>query len=364
MAELFKRPNSDKWQAWCWFYAGKRRRRLPKSTGIRDDGTPKSRERAQIIADQIERDLALGGEAAARPTKTLNQAITKLIETKGLALKSDATLEIISDKGANLCDFFGPDKAMHAITADQVTEYAMQARRARTVASVSRELLTLRQAFAAIGLPPPAAPDIGKPEAPPQRILDVTEQRKLLAAVAVKRKVYVLALLQLGLRKSELEKLGEIDWRARYIKVHGTKVKQADREMPIPDDLFAELERYRDGWSGLEPWLMLDRELRIAAERAGLVCCKRDRKGRLEPLKNHDPARHNLSTNDLRGTYAHHMAVAGTSPLLLAKYMGTSVRMLDQVYAQLDKRGCHHHEAVARGVPRLRPLTAAKVREA
>jgi E3 ubiquitin-protein ligase HERC3 len=39
--DLFKRPGSDKWQAYCYLWDGTKRRRVLKSTGIVDDGTVK-----------------------------------------------------------------------------------------------------------------------------------------------------------------------------------------------------------------------------------------------------------------------------------------------------------------------------------
>jgi integrase len=189
--------------------------------------------------------------------------------------------------------------------------------------------------------------------------------RKLLAAVPHKRKVHVLAYLQLGLRKEELWKITEVDWAGRYVFVDGTKTKKAKRWVAIPEELYEAMLPLRAAqWNGFERWTMIDRDLRIAAYRAGIVCCGRDRKtGVVSFSEDHDPSRHDLSTNDLRGTHAHHMALAGVPQLLLAKNMGTSVKQLDDVYTRLEKRGAHQHEFAARGVPRLR--TAKRdVREA
>jgi integrase len=354
--ELISRKTSGGryWYAYCKYWDGTQRKRVQRATGIRDDGTAQSRQTAEIIGYQIERSLAVGGEAAARPSKTLRQALAALTEAQELARKSEATLEIIADKGVNLEAFFGSDCVMHSVTAERLREYAVQARASRSVASVYRELLVFRQACAAIGVKAPEMPEIGEPEPPPQRTLDITEQRQLLAAVPHKRKLHILAYLQLGLRQQELWKIDEVDWEGRYVHVNGTKTKKAKRWVPIPDELYEAMLPHRDTWNGFEKWLKIDRDLRIAAFRAGLVCCGRNRKGGLVVGEHHEESRHDLSCNDLRGTFAHHMAIAGTPQLLLAKMMGTSVKMLDDVYARLEKRGDHHHAAVARGVPRLR----------
>jgi integrase len=334
-----RRIRGQRWfYAWCKFWDGARRRGVLRATGIRDDGTPQSRQTAEVIGWQIERSLAIGGEASARKSETLKQALTALTKAKRLAMRSDATIEIIADKGMNLAEFFGETTIMHTITKEHLVEYATEARKLRSVASLYRELLVFRQACEAVGVTCPELPDIGDVESPPQRTLDVTEMRMLIHAVPIKRKLHVLAYLQLGLRKEELWKITDVDWTDRYVYVNGTKTKKAKRWVPIPDELFEAMEPMRAHWNGFEPWTMLDRDLRKAADRAGLG--------------------HDLSTNDLRGTYAHHMAVAGVPQLQLAKNMGTSVKMLDEVYARLDKRGEHQHAAVARGVPRLRPMKA------
>lgn len=356
--ELISRKTSGGryWYAYCKYWDGTQRKRVQRATGIRDDGSAQSRQTAEIVGYQIERSLAAGGEAVARPGKTLRQALRALTEAQELARKSEATLEIIGDKGANLSEYFGNDIVMHSITKEQLRDYAVEARKTRSVPSVYRELLVFRQACAAVGVKAPEAPDLGEAESPPQRTLDITEQRQLLAAVPHKRKVHILAYLQLGLRQQELWKIDEVDWSNRYLHVNGTKTKKAKRWVPIPEELFEAMLPMRAAWSGFEKWTKIDRDLRIAAHRAGLVCCGRNRKGGLIVGDNHDESRHDLSTNDLRGTFAHHMAIAGTPQLLLAKMMGTSVKMLDEVYARLDKRGDHQHDAVARGVPRLRSV--------
>jgi integrase len=363
--ELISRKTSGGryWYAYCKYWDGTQRKRVQRATGIRDDGSTQSRQTAEIIGYQIERSLAAGGEASARPSKTLRQALRALTEAQELARKSDASLEIIADKGLNLAKFFGNDCVMHSITKERLRDYAVEARSKRSVPSVSRELLVFRQACKAIGLEPPESPDIGEPSPPPQRTLDTSEQMQLLAAVPHKRKIIIRAYLQLGLRQQELWKIDEVDWPGRYLHVNGTKTKKANRWIPIPDELYEEMLPYRANWSGFEKWTKIDRDLRIAAFRAGLICCGRNRRGGLIVAPHHEESRHDLSCNDLRGTYAHFMAVSGVPQLLLAKLMGTSVKMLDEVYARLDKRGDHQREAVERGAPRLR-LVKRSFREA
>lgn len=328
------------WYAKLHYVDNGRRRTVRKSTGIRDDGTARSKLTAEGIGRDLESKIAAGGASAARSSKTLKQALDALIAKKELAEKSAATLEIVVEKSGRLFDHFTAERRMDGIDAEAVRKYAIAARKLRAIATVSRELLILREAFGAVGMTPPEFPDIGEPPPGKDRILELNEQRRLLAAVASKRRLAVQCLLQLGgIRKDEYNKLVEVDWEGRFAHIAGTKTKKSDRWVPIPDELFEELLPFRADWKGynvdgwLPRWTNIDRDLRLAAKRAVIDPC---------------------SCNDLRRTYATFMARAGVSSLQLAKLMGTSERMLADVYARLEKRGDHMHEAVAKGVPNLR----------
>jgi integrase len=341
VAELFKRPGSDKHQAYCWYWAGNARRRIAKSTGIRDDGSAKSRQTAQIIADQIERGLALGGESQTCKPKTLAQALRALAEASELAGLAPVTLRAMRERSMALAEHFDMDRPIADIDADKVIEYAIWSRSMRSAATVDRELNVLERAFKSVHLKPPALPDLGSTKAKPQRVLEVDEQRAFLLAMPADRKLHALAYLQLGVRKSELWKIADWDWQGRYVHVHGTKTPGSKRWVPMPAELFEALYPLRASWSGFEPWdpSAQNRTIRAAGKRAGI--CE------------------DLHPNDLRGTYATHMARADVSPLKLASYMGTSVEMLQHVYAQVKLRGDHHHADVSRGVPRLRCSSSA-----
>jgi integrase len=309
-----------------------RRRTKRLATGIVDDGTPASKLTATTIGHRLQVPLAAGGERAARSTRTLKQACAELVRLQKIASRHDASITIIVQKSARLFDHFGPGKLMADIEAEDVTAYAQQALAARAVATVSRELLVLRQAFQAVRLPPPPNPEL--PDLPEgrDRMLEIHEQQALMLEVPERWALHVLVLLQLGVRRSELLKLGEIDWEHRRIRVHGTKTKRGVRWVPIPMQLFRELEARRATWAGLEYWDHADRMLKAAAKRAGM-----------QPI----------SCNDLRRTYATFMARAGVQALQLAKYMGTSVKMLERVYARLERPGDHDLAAVDAGVPNI-----------
>lgn len=339
MADLFMRRGSDKWQAYCWYWAGGARQRVPKSTGIRNDGTAKSRQTAQIIADQIERDLATGKDVREGPRKTLKQALTALTQAAELAERSQHTLDNIFYRGQTLVSFFTESKALSDIDADALRDYAIWSKgQGRSAWTVHRELVTLWSAFNISGVAKPAFPDLGDYRRhKPQRVLELDEQRALLLAFPPERKLNVCAYLLAGLRLSEPWKIVEVDWTARYLSVQGTKTKKnrrAPRQVPIGDELFELMWPRRNEWPVFPKWHLhtVDFVIRRTGKRIGLC--------------------DDLSVNDLRGTYATHMARAGVPQLTLASIMGNSVKMLEEVYAQVNKRGDHLRDAAAK-LPRL-----------
>lgn len=338
--ELFRRQKSDVWQCWVHFWDGTQRRRVAKSTGIRDDGTAKSRQTAEGIARDIERTYATRGEAAARPSKTLGQALKTLYAAAELAGRSNSTLEAIAARGAALVEFFGINKPLADIDADACKAFAVESRKTRSAWTVYRDLRRLGQAFVAVEMTAPKFPELGDISHKPQRVLELDEQRALLLAVSPQLKMYVFAYLKLGLRASEPWKITEVDWDGRYVFVSGTKTKKSKRWVPIPDELYEELLPLRTaGWCGFAPKheQNVDMAIKRAAVRAGIG--------------------DDLSVNDLRGSFATHMARAGVPQMTLANIMGTSVSMLDRVYSQLGIRADHLHEAAAK-LPRLKPAVS------
>jgi integrase len=334
--ELFRRQKSDVWQCWVHFWDGTQRRRVAKSTGVRDDGTAKSRQTAEGIARDIERSFATRGEAAARPSKTLKQALKALSAAAELAGKSQSTHDHIMYRSATLVVHFGADKQLADIDEDAVRAFCIESRKTKTAWTTHRELNCLGQAFKAVGMTPPKFPDLGEITHKPQRVIEADDQRTLLLAIPTHLKLYFQAYLQLGLRASEPWKITEVDWEGRYVFVNGTKTKGSKRWVPIPDELFSELLPLRaSGWCGFAPKHKpnIDKTLKRAAKRAGLD--------------------DDISVNDLRGSYATALARAGVPILTLAKMMGNSVKMLESVYANVSKRSDHLHEA-ANALPRLK----------
>jgi len=353
MAKVVRRPGSEKWQCEYWAYIGGKRCRRYKSTGIVDDGSRQSRQTAEAIAAKIERDSAHGSDVARKNTKTLGQAFLALIQAAELAERSKHTLENIYYRGKSLKEHFGANQQLGDIDMDALRKFCTWSRSqptymgtARSAYTVQRELVTLFQAFKVVGLEAswPGWPDLGPTarEHKPQRVLELDEQRRLLMAIPPKRRLNVLAYLQMGLRASEPWKIVRVDWEARLAYVQGTKRvkdRKGPRIVPIPDELFELLVQRKNETPLFPKWHQhsLDYAIKRAGRRTGLC--------------------DNLSVNDLRGTYATFMARGGANPIVLAGYLGNSVQMLESTYAQVNIAGDHMRQDAARGVPRL---TAAK----
>lgn len=349
MAKLYERTVDGirLWYARCYYVTPEGKRDFKRlSTGVAVEGK-QSESNAQTIADDLESKVSAGRGRSSRESRTLKQALAALVADQETAERSDANLEIITQKSYHLLKFFGPDRRLHTIDEAAVKNYVKKAREApRASTTISRELLVLRQAFGAVGQPVPEFPELGDPPPPRDRVLEVAEQLKLIAALAPNRRLVVRTFLQVGgPRKEEINKIEQIAWKTRELFINGTKTKNSPRWVPIPAELFDDLEDefQKGGFHGFEPWVNIDRDLRQAAQRAGIAV---------------------LSCNDLRRTYATHMARAGVDPLRLAKLMGTSVKMLETVYARLEKRGEHMHAAVAQGVPTLFQSKAKQAQDA
>jgi hypothetical protein len=354
MAKVTKRSGSPKWQAEVWVWAGNRRKRIWKSTGIVDDGTAKSRQTAETVAREIERSFAVAGETALRPRKTLIQALEALTEAAELAQRTKHTLDNIMYRGVRLSEFFGNDKPLADITQDDLVKYATWSRKQRSAYTVHRELVVLWAAFEAVGEKRPVFPDLGDyRDHKPQRVLQVDEQRAFLLAVPPERRLNVMAYLRCGLRLSEPWKVVEMDWANRVMSVQATKRakdRKAPRRVPVPDDCFElmyERRMQRD-----EP-IPADGVEKITEENPVFPPWHRQptdfviRRASRRALNGEA-----ISVNDLRGTWITMMALAGEQPISLAKMAGNSVKMLEDVYAQVEKMNNSLHRASSK-LPRL-----------
>lgn len=306
-----------RWYAFIRVYDEKtdKRKRIKRSTGIIDDGTRGSRERAALSAARIERRFAAQGVGQNRTT--LKQAFVRLVEARELA--GQGTERTLYAAKA-LFDGLGPDLCMVDISYQTLSSYASMRLRTVTPDTVRREFAELTRAFKEVSLVPPKLPKLAKPRRG-ERWLTSEECSMLLAHVPTHRERHIVSYLHLGLRRGELYQMDAVDTSMKEVRVRGTKTEGADRPMPLSPAALAALG------VPLKPWSNGNRDLKRYAHLAGL--------GR-------------VTFTDLRRTFATHLAMAGVPILHLMHLMGhKSTRMLEQVYARVGA-GQHMHDAIAR----------------
>ena len=295
--------------------------RKQRALHIRADGSRES-ERAAVAAYWQEQSKATAGQDGRRrgATKTLRKALDAVMAAQELAERGLDALNKTFYRGRCLTQYFGPDFDLETLnTQQQLVDYAIEARKQRSAATVQMELMVLGQAMRQLGLSRPPLPPL-KVKTKPQEPLTEEEQRKFLLAATPKHKLTVLLLMTLGPRRSEVAKIGEVDWDRKTMWIHGTKTKNSNREVPIPDELFEEMLslRARGEWNGF-PKVTGRRILAIVVQ-----TCKRAGIPRRHP-------------NDLRGTASQRLRAAGVDAELRAAIQGNSARMQEQTYTQTHK---------------------------
>lgn len=320
----------------CYYWEGRARKRAQRSTGIVDDGSAKSKRTAESVARDIESSLAAGLGRRAHPT-TLGQAIDKLIEKREFQRRSEKTVGAIVSYSTPMFRFFGAKTPLADITAERIAAFVRHRYATRRVpGTVKNNLLTLGAAFDAAGIERPELPDLGNVAVARERWLNLAEQRQLLAVVPPERHLHVLAYLRTGCRKSDLWKIESVDWNRREMRIRGTKTKESDRTVPIDDELYEAMLVRKGAPVLFTEWnsKTASKAINAYGERAGLG---------------------KISFNTLRHSFATNMAAAEVPILFTAKLMGTSIRMLERVYAHVSA-GEHMHVALAK-LPRISRVT-------
>ena len=241
--------------------------------------------------------------------------ITKMERAK----RSQATIDIVNEKAVHLFAFFGASKPAAEFDDQVLAEYADAALKERTPSTVERELRTLAQALKAARIVPPELPDVGNTYTPVEREITMAQTRELLLSVNPKLRDHVIMYRFTGFRKSELYRIerGDVDFDRGYIRVRGTKTREADRTIPMTAETRGILWRRIGQVPVFEKYKADDVMLRKAAIRAGL-----------------GP----LSYNDLRRSFATDLILADAHPMKVAKLLGhKSTRMLERHYARLGK---------------------------
>lgn len=325
-------------EAKYWDPATGKRKRVQRSTGVQDDGSPGAKRTANVIAENIARSIALGQNRRARPD-TVQDAFAANLAAKRLAGRSDNTCNIVLEKAKHVVDFFGGTKPAQEIDTAALAKYATHALKKRKALTVLREMRELVAGIRALGMPGIQLPDLGdNVYVPRERWLTPAQTRLLLAEIREERREHILAYRLLALRKSELFTVRPVDVNLENctVWVNGTKTLLARRLLPLEGDVLEIfVRRMAKATNPTEPLFEYwrpnnaDRELRGAAKRAGL-----------------GP----ISFNDLRRSFTTELALKDESSLKLARLLGhKTTRMVELVYARVNPGELHHVTAQLEG---------------
>lgn len=336
---LFKR--GELW--WTWWYVPEvrpdgsvRKRRKSGSTGQRD------RTLARAAARRIERESVVAAEAPA--ALTLADALARYMTQLEAVERAPATIRFYEQKSKPLLRLLGAETDVHALGALHADAYlATRKKEGVKIATVAKELGALRATLKSAkrrklyeGDPDWCVPpEIRGAYVPRERALTLTEYKKLHAELSEERRDYLEVYVGLGVRDSELYRIGPADWTGGRIHIHGKKGRKdrADRWLTPPPDVAEVLTRRAKGRSGplFPAWGNVRRDLAAACERAGI------------------PA---VTPNDLRRTFATWLAEAGIPELVTASLMGhANSSMVRRVYARIGSAAQQGAVAV---LPRLR----------
>lgn len=310
---LYRREQGGVWYCWGYDAHGSRWR---ESTKQHD------RKAAEIVAREITRRRAFAStEAAPVP---LRDALVRVGEADARAGRSEATAEILRQKGRQLVAFFGADFNIAKATKADLERYADKRVQSVTRHTVHHELGYFRRACRVQGVPWSDAmmPDLGRVYVPRARWLPWGEYTRLHAELAPERADYLAAYCYLGPRRSELQGIeaSDIDAAGGRVHIRGTKTPAADRWVPMHAVIAPVLKRRAKATRAGPLFPDWDNDIRDIN-----VACAR--------LK---PKLAKVTPNDLRRTFCSWLANAGVSTLVAARLMGhTSTRMVERVYAQL-----------------------------
>lgn len=236
---------------------------------------------------------------------------------------SGATIAFYEAKGRPLAAALG-FLSVAEVTPRRVAAY-VAGREAAGVGrgTVHKELCVLRKALALAGVKDPSGtvPRLKHKSMPRRRFLAPAELAVLRPCLDPERAWWVTVACYCGGRRSEVEALRweqHVDLEGGRLLILGTKTEAAERWVPLPGWLVAEMrERAQPSGTVVRPWAgNINRDLRRACARAGIPRC---------------------SPNDLRRTFASWLVQAGVSSYQVAKLLGhTTSRMVEKVYGHLN----------------------------
>ena len=321
--QLYKKR--DRWWVHGTDWRGKR---WWKSTRIKVEDDPAGRL-AKRAAKKIAAEQLLRPEEA--PRLALGEALEMLAAHKIRNGRSEATMEILREKGGQLLRVLGVTRDLNAFTLSDAEAY-VDRRVAEGVSlhTVEKEFRELRGACRLAHKHGMFTGDVSRvwPDVlsnvyiPRDRWLTLEEFRRLRMAAFIGRRDHLDAYVYTGATYSELYRIRAEHVVGDRVFIDGTKTKHRKRWVPIHASIapmMARLVATSGGGQLFRPWLSqnMGKSLARWCIKAGIerVCA-----------------------NDLRRTFASWMASAGVPSLHVSRLMGHAKEsaMVARVYAQLS----------------------------
>ncbi len=312
--------------------------RLPGQPPIeRSTGCTLKRD-ARAVAERLHSEAAAGLVRVP-----LVEALGALIVLRSNQRRSAATIEKVTEKGAQLLAFFGEDRDVLRLKLDDTSRYVAHRRaspRRPSDSTIAMELTVLMSALGRLRRrevlpydpktrwPEEIEPGAGEVR---DRWLPWPEYLRVLAAIRAEWRDAFVIYCAMGLRFSELYTLHASDLShdadgGLLVRVRGTKTKGAVRTVPANPDAAEVLQRraQEHPTGALFP---VDRRGGLESQKAAWARACRDAA--------HASRVAHFSSNDLRRTFASRAFQAGVAEPLLIKWMGHhSSAMVRRVYAQ------------------------------
>jgi integrase len=269
-------------------------------------------------------ELAETDAAPDREPQSLAAALDYMIEM-ACADKAEGTRRMYRQKAGHLLRILGDVDITEIARGDAIAyTHQRQAEGAHTH-TIHKEMVTLRKALRVaheirpLPVPPvDIVPSFKARYIPRHRHLAPMDLERLMPCVPQRRRLWVMVAVYTGACLGELERMDwrDVNFKARTIRIRGTKTDARPRDAQIPDPLL--------------PWLLSARRPSgLVLGRWGNVCrdlaiyCGR---AKIDPV----------TPNDLRRTFASWLKQAGVDSRAVADLMGhSSTRMVDMVYGRL-----------------------------
>jgi integrase len=318
---LFRRRDSKVWYCWVYDAQGKRTQRSTRCT---------DRRAAEAALREFERRAADPAYAAAHST-TLDEALRRFLVDRKVKGRAPGTLDSYRVKAGHLLRVLGAETRLAKVDARTVDRFIEQRlEEGASPNTLHKELTVLRGTLKVAkrrgeytGDIDAVMPNDFSPQYEPRtRFLSNDEFRALVAELAPDRAARVAFIVATGARWSESERarLEDVDTKRGFVRLRGTKTKNAERVVPIVGDgadLIEYALRHAQGENGLvfRPWSSNRRDLETACARAKIA---------------------KVSPNDLRRTYGTWLRQASVEPNLIGAAMGhADSRMVERVYGRL-----------------------------